>query len=121
MVGGGSRRDESLVINSTNVFAALGSLKKKKNKEQGSSKSKSSSVKKTVKEPEKEVYWTPAPLKVESWADVDDDDDDFYATTAPPSSAWGPADSKSPKETETAVEVIQSVNLLFIHCLSYCC
>lgn len=107
MVGGGSRRDESLAINSTNVFAALGSLKKKKNKEQGTSKSKGSTAKKAAKEPEKEVFWAPAPLRVESWADVDDDDDDdFYATTAPPSSAWGPpGDSKSPKENEAAVEV----------------
>ncbi|KAK0572542.1 hypothetical protein LWI29_033263 [Acer saccharum] len=55
MVGGGSRKDESLVINSTNVFAALGSLKKKKKstgKEQGSSKSK---TKDADKEKEKEV------------------------------------------------------------------
>ncbi|KAL4345872.1 hypothetical protein AHAS_Ahas11G0321800 [Arachis hypogaea] len=32
MVGGGSRREEAPVINSSNVFAALGSLKKKKKK-----------------------------------------------------------------------------------------
>ncbi|XLR08964.1 hypothetical protein S83_036902, partial [Arachis hypogaea] len=33
MVGGGSRREEAPVINSSNVFAALGSLKKKKKPE----------------------------------------------------------------------------------------
>ncbi|XP_022730750.1 FK506-binding protein 3-like [Durio zibethinus] len=95
MVGGGnSRRDESLVINSTNVFAALGSLKKKKKKgsekeHQGSS-SKSKGKKEGEKEAEKkEVFWAPSPLKVKSWADVDEeDDDDYYATMAPPGSAW---------------------------------
>lgn len=105
MVGG--RKDESLVINSTNVFAALGSLKKKKKstqKEQGSSKSK---AKTAEKEKEKEVFWAPAPLTVKSWADVDDeDDDDYYATTAPPQSVWAAPDSDNKKEAlEPAVEV----------------
>lgn len=44
MVGGKSRKDESLAISSTNVFAALYTRKKKKG--QGSSKSKESVVKK---------------------------------------------------------------------------
>nr|DAD31222.1 TPA_asm: hypothetical protein HUJ06_010073 [Nelumbo nucifera] len=90
MVGGGSRMgDGPLGISNANVFAALESLrrKKKSDKEHGSSKSKGSS-KNRAKEPEPQVYWTPAPLTVKSRADVDDDDDDYYATTAPPS-AWG--------------------------------
>ncbi|KAJ4837596.1 hypothetical protein Tsubulata_009702, partial [Turnera subulata] len=111
--GGGSRKDDSVVLNSTNVFAALGTLRKKKKSSasdkdrHGASKSKSSSKKE--KEPEKEpVFWAPAPLSGKSWADVDDeDDDDYYATTAPPVSAWSaPAeDSKSGKE---AVEESES-------------
>ncbi|KAK1549363.1 hypothetical protein Q3G72_000830 [Acer saccharum] len=111
MVGGGSRKDESLVINSTNVFAALGSLKKKKKstgKEQGSSKSK---TKDADKEKEKEVFWAPTPLTVKSWADVDDeDDDDYYATTAPPQVDWtSTVDSNSQNETvEAAVEETES-------------
>lgn len=107
MVGGGSRKDESLVINSTNVFAALGSLRKKKksDKEQGSSKSKGSS-KKSEKEPEPQVFWAPAPLTVKSWADVDDeDDDDYYATTAPPQSVWGSSDPPKTKGSSIPAEV----------------
>lgn len=114
MAGGGSRREESLVINSTNVFAALGSFKKKKKpSEKGSSKGKSSSARKPEKEPEKEVFWAPTPLTKKSWADVDDeDDDDYYAVTAPPQSVWGAtADSATAKdaqldpESEPALEV----------------
>ncbi|KAJ0089462.1 hypothetical protein Patl1_13182 [Pistacia atlantica] len=101
MVGGGSRKDESLVLNSNNVFAALGNLKKKKkssSKEQGSSKSK---TKPAEKEKEKEVFWAPTPLTVKSWADVDDeDDDDYYATTAPPQSVWGTVDPSPQKESQ---------------------
>lgn len=100
---GGTRRDEALVINSTNVFAALGTLRKKKkgaDKEQGSS-SKDKAKKAEKNADKKEVFWAPAPLTAKSWADVDDeDDDDYYATTAPLSSAW--ADQK---ESEPAVEV----------------
>lgn len=110
MVGGGSRKDESVVLNSTNVFAALGSLKKKKK----SDKSKSG---KTQTEPEKEVYWAPAPLTVKSWADVDDeDDDDYFATTAPPELGWAGADSKEQKETEHAEvgDLVYSLSFFFI-------
>lgn len=92
MVGGGTRRDDTVVLNSTNVFAALGSLKKKKksdkNKEENSSKSKS-----------KEVFWAPTPLTAKSWADVDDDDDDDYYATAAPPPVWAPDESKQNKET----------------------
>lgn len=119
MVGGGSRREEAVTINSNNVFAALGSLKKKKkpsDKEKGSSKSKGSSANKPEKEPEKEVFWAPAPLTVKSWADVDDeDDDDYYAVTAPPQSAWGAPDSEDAKEPEhePALEVGDLVILYY--------
>ncbi|XP_050366355.1 uncharacterized protein LOC126784867 [Argentina anserina] len=93
--GGGSRKDESVVLNSTNVFAALGSLKKKKKSD------KSKSGKSGQAEPEKEVYWAPAPLTVKSWADVDDeDDDDYFATTAPPELGWAGAEDKEDKEPE---------------------
>lgn len=103
MVGGGSRRDE--VINNTNVFAALESLRKKKKsdkerKSKGSSKSQSSQA----KEPEPQVFWTPAPLKSQSWADVDDDDD-YYATTAPPQSVWGSSEPPQSNEKPSNAEV----------------
>lgn len=113
MVGGGNRKDDPIAINSTNVFAALGSLKKKKksDKEQGSSKKGSSSKKKQDKESKAEkeqVFWAPAPLTVKSWADVDDeDDDDYYATTAPPP-VWGAGagmQQDKVKGNETPVEV----------------
>ena len=97
--GGGSRKDESVVLNSTNVFAALGSLKKKK---------KSKSGKSGQAEPEKEVYWAPAPLTVKSWADVDDeDDDDYFATTAPPELGWAGGESKEEKESEMEAEHVE--------------
>ncbi|XP_008219845.1 PREDICTED: stress response protein NST1-like [Prunus mume] len=102
MVGGGSRRDEgSLVINNTNVFAALETLRKKKKsdkdrKSKGSSKSAQSAQ---PKAPEAQVFWAPAPLNAKSWADVDDeDDDDYYATTAPPQSVWGPSEPQQNKD-----------------------
>lgn len=105
MAGGGSRRDEgSLVINNTNVFAALETLRKKKKsgKEKGPSKSKGSSA----KEP---VFWAPTPLTVKSWADVDDeDDDDYYATTAPPQSAWGSSQQEPAKEKHAPSEDSES-------------
>ncbi|XP_030452544.1 uncharacterized protein LOC115674324 [Syzygium oleosum] len=103
MVGGGSRRDEgSLVINNTNVFAALETLRKKKksDKDKGSKSGKGSSksaAQSQAKEPEPQVFWAPTPLKEKSWADVDDDDDDdYYATTAPPPVVWG----KTPQTEE---------------------
>ncbi|KAI8004748.1 hypothetical protein LOK49_LG08G02847 [Camellia lanceoleosa] len=53
----GCERESLLPLNSTNVFAALGTLRKKKksDKEQGSSKSKSSSKKKQDKESETQI------------------------------------------------------------------
>ncbi|KAK8696912.1 hypothetical protein V6N13_113083 [Hibiscus sabdariffa] len=111
MAGGGrGRKEDPLVINSTNVFAALGSLKKKKKKkgnekENLGSSSKSKGMKGLGKEAEKkEVFWAPSPLKVKSWADVDEeDDDDYYASMAPPTSAWG-----IPKEPEPVLEESES-------------
>ncbi|MBA0835567.1 hypothetical protein Goarm_007841, partial [Gossypium armourianum] len=103
MVGGGSRRDEgSMVINNTNVFAALETLRKKKksDKDRGSSKKSSSKSQQSQpqKEPEPQVFWAPAPLNVKSWADVDDDDD-YYATTAPPQSVWGSSEPSHEDKT----------------------
>ncbi|KAF8407010.1 hypothetical protein HHK36_006132 [Tetracentron sinense] len=109
MVGGANRRDDGSVgINSTNVFAALESLrrKKKSDKEHGSSKNKGSS-KNQAKEPEPQVFWAPAPLTVTSWADVDDDDD-YYATTAPPQSVWGSSVPQQTKESSVPVEESES-------------
>ena len=108
MAGGGNRKDDgSLGINSTNVFAALGSLKKKKKSEKessSSSRNKSASKGEATEQPQ--VFWAPTPLTVKSWADVDDeDDDDYYATTAPPQSVWGTADPPKAKESVTPVEV----------------
>lgn len=108
----GSRRDEgSLVISNTNVFAALDTLRKKKKSEKGSSsKSKGSSKSApSAKEQDSQVFWAPAPLKVSSWADVDDeDDDDYYATTAPPKSVWGTSEARPQpgKERHDNAEVL---------------
>ncbi|KAJ6435007.1 hypothetical protein OIU84_000280 [Salix udensis] len=111
MVGGGRRRDEgSLVINNTNVFAALETLRKKKksDKERGCSKigkGGSKSGKEQPKEPEPEVFWAPAKLTAKSWADVDDDDDDdYYATTAPPPSVWGASEQQKSEEKSVHAE-----------------
>lgn len=114
MVGGGSRRDESVVINSTNVFAALGSLKKKKKDKDQSQQGSSSKAKKNEEKKEKELIWTPAKLNVKSWADVDDDDeDDYYATTAsaaaPPDSPWAAAAAGGVKESDA--EPVDEVKL----------
>ncbi|TKY73231.1 hypothetical protein E2542_SST01982 [Spatholobus suberectus] len=101
MVGGGSRREEAVSMNSTNIFAALGSLKKKKSK----NKDEASSNTRGSQEPEKkDVFWAPTPLTAKSWADVEDEDDeDYYATTAPPDSAWPKAN-----ESDAAVEESES-------------
>lgn len=110
MVGGGSRKDGPVAINSTNVFAALGSLKKKKKSDKGDSSSKNAGSSKTKHDGEgngveEQVFWAPAPLTMKSWADVDDeDDDDYYATTAPPPSVWV-AGEDDQKGNETPVEV----------------
>ncbi|KAK8597933.1 hypothetical protein V6N13_095327 [Hibiscus sabdariffa] len=99
MAGGGSRRDEgSLAINSTNVFAALDTLRKKKksDKDRGSSKRSSSKSQQPQKETDPQVFWAPAPLNVKSWADVDDDDD-YFAMTAP-QSVWGSSEPSQSHE-----------------------
>ncbi|KAJ8760123.1 hypothetical protein K2173_010979 [Erythroxylum novogranatense] len=108
MVGArGSGKDESVMINSTNAYAALGSLRKKKKKDFESRGPTAGGNK--AKEQEKEVFWAPAPLTVKSWADVDDeDDDDYYATTAPPASVWGSAHSDPKVGKEAAVEESES-------------
>jgi len=117
MAGGASRRDEAPVISSTNVFAALGSLKKKKkkaDKEQGSSK---------AQDPQKDVFWAPAPLTSKSWADVDDeDDDDYYATTAPPESVWAaPPASETVTQNDAVAEVLIPALFLPWKSLWTCC
>ncbi|GMI82204.1 hypothetical protein like AT4G32610 [Hibiscus trionum] len=86
MVGRGSKRDEgSVVITNTNVFVAFETLRKKKKSDKDRRSNKSSF--KSQQKPESQVFWTPAPLTVKFWADVDDeDDDDYYATTTPPQS-----------------------------------
>lgn len=110
-MGGGNRREEgSLVIKSTNVFAALETLRKKKKSEK-SSKSKGLSSKSQGKEAEEPtpVFWNPTPLTVKSWADVDDeDDDDYYATTAPIQPVWGTAESEL-KEAPVEVGILWMV------------
>lgn len=103
MLGGGRRDDGSLVMNNTNVFAALDSLRRKK-KSDKDRKSKSTKAQSAAaaepKDPEPQVFWSPAPLNSKSWADVDDDDDDdYYATTAPPQAVWGSSEPEQSKET----------------------
>ena len=108
--GGGSRREEAPSLNSTNIFAALSNLKKKKsskNKDQGRGSAAGEGT------PEKkEVFWAPAPLTAKSWADVDDeDDDDYYATAAPPDSSWGaPVSSEKANESDVAADVVRTEN-----------
>ncbi|KAK4388893.1 hypothetical protein Sango_2226300 [Sesamum angolense] len=118
MVGGGNRRDEgSFMVSDNNVFAALGSLRKKKksDKEKGSSKGSKSAPKTSAAgkskgaEEDKPVFWAPAPLTVKSWADVDDeDDDDYYATTAPPQAIWGGSGLNKAEETKKLDPVEES-------------
>ncbi|GAB2261701.1 hypothetical protein Droror1_Dr00002698 [Drosera rotundifolia] len=106
MVGGGvSRKEDGFTINSSNVFAALDTLRKKKK----SDKTKSSSKVK-AKDPEPApVFWPPPKLNAKSWADVDDDDeDDYFATTAPPVAVWGGNESQPGKEIAAAVEESES-------------
>lgn len=116
MAGGGNRRDEgSITIQSTNLFAALDTRKKKKKTDKaGKSKGSSSSSSKPQKEPEPQVFWAPTPLKVKSWADIDDDDedDDYYVTTAPPlPSGWT---TSEPKDTPVEVRIS---NLIYVSLL----
>ncbi|KAF2304525.1 hypothetical protein GH714_032922 [Hevea brasiliensis] len=116
MVGGGRRDEGSLVINNTNVFAALETLRKKKksDKERGTSKSgkgssKSQQPEQQNKEPEPEVFWAPAPLNAKSWADVEDeDDDDYFATTAPPQAVWGSSEPHQSDDKPTNIEESES-------------
>lgn len=127
MVGGGSRRDDgSMVINNTNVFAALETLRKKKKSDKDrksgskahSSKAHSASAQADPKEPERQVFWTPAPLTVKSWADVDDEDDeDYYATAAPPQTSWGAAeeDQQQSKGQDSHLEVGAFYLLLLLY------
>lgn len=125
MVGGGSRRDESVVINSTNVFAALGSLKKKKKDKDQSQQGSSSKAKKNEEKKEKELIWTPAKLNVKSWADVDDDDeDDYYATpasaAAPLDSPWGAAAAAAAVAVkESDAEPVDEVLKTFFLCFCF--
>lgn len=124
MVGGGSRREEgSLVLNNTNVFAALDTLKKKK-KSDKERKSKGSSTKSQAQstKTEAQVFWAPAPLNAKSWADVDDeDDDDYYATTAPPQSVWSVSEANHSKEDKHGnIEVWEFVYLFINLCVVQC-
>ncbi|GAB2284871.1 hypothetical protein Dimus_019323 [Dionaea muscipula] len=102
MVGGGSRKDEgSFTINSSNVFAALDTLRKKK---KGDKKTKSSS-KVPVKEPEPQLLLSTIKLNSKSWADVDDDDDyDYFANTAVMSAT-------EPKPSREVPAVVECLNV----------
>ncbi|XP_048133654.1 uncharacterized protein LOC125314742 [Rhodamnia argentea] len=102
MAGGINRRDDAPVPSSTNVFAALGSLKKKKKKKK--------SDEEASKEAGEQVFWAPAPLNAKSWANVDDGDDDDYATAAPPEHAWSRTDE--PKAEESEAEASLEVGLI---------
>lgn len=116
MVGGGSRRDEgSLVLNNTNVFAALDTLKKKKKSDKEKSKGSSTKSQAQSAKAEAQVFWAPAPLNAKSWADVDDeDDDDYYATTAPPQSVWGVSEPHHSKEDKHGNFEVRGFVCLFV-------
>ncbi|KAJ8555407.1 hypothetical protein K7X08_012903 [Anisodus acutangulus] len=105
---GSNRREEgSVMVNNSNVFAALDSLRKKKKSDKEKSKGSSK------KEVEPEVLWAPAPLTVKSWADVDDeDDDDYYATTAPLQSFLGSNESEKKVEGPVVEETESEDDLL---------
>ena len=109
MAGGGSRKNNegSVTIINSNGFAALDTLRKKKNKDKSKSDNSKSSSKVAVKEQkEPPVYWQPTQLNAKSWADVEDEDDDeFYTTTAPLQSPWGATDSQPGKEAAVPEEV----------------
>ncbi|KAK1299479.1 hypothetical protein QJS10_CPB14g01159 [Acorus calamus] len=104
MAGKGKQKDGgTTVLISTNGFAALDTLRKKKR----SDKTKGSSGGETIKakEPEPQTFWAPAPLNSTKWADIDDDDDDYYATTAPPPSIWGKSEvEEAGKDEHDVVE-----------------
>ncbi|KAL8521966.1 hypothetical protein ACS0TY_012206 [Phlomoides rotata] len=110
MVGGGNRRDEgSFTVSNTNVFAALDTRKKRKDKGSSKGSTKTGAAGKSKAEEEKQVFWAPAPLTVKSWADVDDeDDDDYYATTAPPQAIWASSGVNRAQETEKSEPVEES-------------
>ncbi|KAL2340669.1 hypothetical protein Fmac_008609 [Flemingia macrophylla] len=91
-------------VNNTNIFAALGSLKKKKSKSKDEASSNPSGSQVAQK---KDLFWSPTPLTAKSWADVEDeDDDDYYATTAPPESPWLNPDK--PNQSDVAEEESES-------------
>jgi len=122
MVGGGSRRDEgSLMLNNTNVFAALDTLKKKKKSDKEKSKGKGSSTKSQGQstKTEAQVFWAPAPLNAKSWADVDDDDD-YYATTAPPQSGWGISETHHSKDDKHGNFEVRLFICCFVYYLFHC-
>lgn len=116
MVGGGNRREEgSLVLNNTNVFAALDTLKKKKKSDKEKSKGSSTKSQAQSAKAEAQVFWAPAPLNAKSWADVDDeDDDDYYATTAPPQSVWGVSEPHHSKEDKHGNFEVRGFVCLFV-------
>ncbi|KAH7657298.1 hypothetical protein IHE45_17G013000 [Dioscorea alata] len=106
MVGRGSRKDDLPNLSSSNGFAALESLKKKKKSDNSKSKGLS---KNQAKEPEKPVFWAPAPITSKKWADVEDeDDDDYYATTAPLNEGWGLPAQQQTKEDDVLEEETES-------------
>ncbi|XP_039144065.1 LOW QUALITY PROTEIN: uncharacterized protein LOC120281264 [Dioscorea cayenensis subsp. rotundata] len=131
MVGRGSRKDDLPNLSSTNGFAALESLKKKKKSDNSKSKGLS---KNQAKEPEKPVFWAPAPITSKKWADVEDeDDDDYYATTAPLNEGWGLPAQQQTKEDDVLEEgfgidwsslsfdMCDDVSVLLVFLESVCC
>ncbi|KAM0933414.1 hypothetical protein DsansV1_C35g0228711 [Dioscorea sansibarensis] len=106
MVGRGSRKDDLPSLSSTNGFAALESLKKKKKSDNRKSKGLS---KNQAKEPEQPVFWAPTPITSKKWADVEDeDDDDYYATTAPLNESLGLPVQQQTKEDDELEEETES-------------
>ncbi|KAK1264690.1 hypothetical protein QJS04_geneDACA023816 [Acorus gramineus] len=104
MAGKGKQKDGgTTVLISTNGFAALDTLRKKKRSDKTKGSSGGESIK--AKEPEPQTFWAPAPLNSTKWADIDDDDDDYYATTAPPPSIWGKSEvEEAGKDEHDVVE-----------------
>lgn len=126
MVGGGSRRDEgSLVLNNTNVFAALDTRRKKKksDKDRKGGKGSSNSKENTgsaPKEPEPQKYWTPAPLNAKSWADVDDEDeDDYYATSAPAQDVWAVQEHEEQQQQSSTTDQLSHAEVRHFICFNF--
>lgn len=116
------RDDDALVLSSTNVFAALGSLKKKKKKMMIKTTAKKKSSGEASREAQEQVFWAPAPLNAKSWADVVDDDDDYVAAVLPERTWSRPGEPKAEDESESeaSLEEVGLLGFMYIGAVDMC-